>query len=477
MGGAARLLRALALGLACTRLASASAVAVGIAAPGLATRTRHRQGPHEAGPLALGYTAGEAVSSVQQGFANSLALQAVDVQGGGLSRHVKAKRNILILMSDTGGGHRASAEALSAALNTLYPGQLNISIVDMWTKYGVWPYNRLVQTYRFLGRRPLLWRIAYDLGRIPLFRRLQEAWCGLLCFAGVKRCLTENKPDLIVSVHPLCQTLPLRVLKSMGGGTRRVPFVTVVTDLASAHPTWFHRGVDAAYVPTEALRRMACRQGLKPEQVRLTGLPIRPEFWCTGAPPTKAKARARLGLLHAAPTAVIVGGGDGVGRLSEIAHSVADQLSADMPLSQLVVVCGRNEAVRAALQARPWPPNVQVTVLGFIPHLDMYMAAADVLVTKAGPGTIAEACALGVPLILSSFLPGQESGNVPFVTEGGFGTYEHRPRGIAHAVSALLLDPPRLQEMGRKARSAGRPRATLDIAADLVQTMLPPVRQ
>eukprot|EP00611_Tribonema_gayanum_P013622 TRINITY_DN2462_c0_g1_i3.p1 TRINITY_DN2462_c0_g1~~TRINITY_DN2462_c0_g1_i3.p1 ORF type:complete len:414 (-),score=53.96 TRINITY_DN2462_c0_g1_i3:562-1803(-) len=393
MGGAARLLRALALGLACTRLASASAVAVGIAAPGLATRTRHRQGPHEAGPLALGYTAGEA---------------AVDVQGGGLSRHVKAKRNILILMSDTGGGHRASAEALSAALNTLYPGQLNISIVDMWTKYGVWPYNRLVQTYRFLGRRPLLWRIAYDLGRIPLFRRLQEAWCGLLCFAGVKRCLTENKPDLIVSVHPLCQTLPLRVLKSMGGGTRRVPFVTVVTDLASAHPTWFHRGV---------------------------------------------------------------------GRLSEIAHSVADQLSADMPLSQLVVVCGRNEAVRAALQARPWPPNVQVTVLGFIPHLDMYMAAADVLVTKAGPGTIAEACALGVPLILSSFLPGQESGNVPFVTEGGFGTYEHRPRGIAHAVSALLLDPPRLQEMGRKARSAGRPRATLDIAADLVQTMLPPVRQ
>jgi 1,2-diacylglycerol 3-beta-galactosyltransferase len=75
--------------------------------------------------------------------------------------------------------------------------------------------------------------------------------------------------------------------------------------------------------------------------------------------------------------------------------------------SQLVVVCGRNEALRAALAEKLWPENVRVVVLGFVPNMDAYMAAADLLVTKAGPGTIAEACAFGVPMVLSSYLPGQ----------------------------------------------------------------------
>lgn len=211
--------------------------------------------------------------------------------------------------------------------------------------------------------------------------------------------------------------------------------------------------------------------------MRLTGLPIRPAFWGMQPLQSNSAARQQLGLIKDVPTTLLVGGGDGVGRLTEIATKTAKQLSADAAMSQVVVVCGRNEQLRQSLADRAWPANVRVVVLGFVPNLDAYMAAADVLVTKAGPGTIAEACALGLPMVLSSYLPGQEAGNVPFVTEGRFGVYDRRPSGIARAVSNLLRTPEVLQEMSNKARQAGRPRATLNIAEDVVSCWLPPLQQ
>ena len=72
-----------------------------------------------------------------------------------------------------------------------------------------------------------------------------------------------------------------------------------------------------------------------------------------------------------------------------------------------MVICGKNASVRAKLLSIDWPSNVAVVVLGFVPEISVYMAAADLLVTKAGPGTIAEACSYGVPMVLSSYLPGQ----------------------------------------------------------------------
>lgn len=205
----------------------------------------------------------------------------------------------------------------------------------------------------------------------------------------------------------------------------QVPFVTVVTDLGSAHPHWFDRRVDACFVPSEALRRQAKRRGLSDSQIRLHGLPIRPTFW--QSPKGKYETRRALGLKTEQDTVLVVGGGDGVGDLGTIVTELA-QTAATRRASptQIVVVCGRNKALCRSLQARQWPPNVRVVVHGFVSQMSDFMAAADVLITKAGPGTIAEASARGLPIVLSSFLPGQEAGNVPYVTEGGFGSYRRR---------------------------------------------------
>ena len=138
----------------------------------------------------------------------------------------------------------------------------------------------------------------------------------------------------------------------------------------------------------------------------------------------------------------------------------------------MVVVCGTNEAARARLAKRAWPKGVGVKVEGFVENMDEYMAAADCLVTKAGPGTIMEASTRGLPCLLSSFLPGQEAGNVPFVVDQGFGAFERKPANIARTVAGWLDDPPKLAAMRAKARAASSPNATRAIARDIAEIAL-----
>jgi len=111
------------------------------------------------------------------------------------------------------------------------------------------------------------------------------------------------------------------------------------------------------------------------------------------------------------------------------------------------------------------PPQVIVQPLGFVSNMAEYMVAADILITKAGPGTIAEAASLGLPVLLTSFLPGQEEGNVDFVLEKKFGQYQSdsNPNKIASMACEWLRNPDRMVEMSLHAKRAGMPNAAEDI--------------
>lgn len=162
---------------------------------------------------------------------------------------------VQILMSDTGGGHRASANALRDAFDTLYPGQFECDIVDIYTDYGpFFPYNAYVEGYKIMAKYPILWDIFYQFGETDFGLWLNEAMLTTFCFEPFKECInrpsgtSSNRADMVVSVHPLCQDLPLQILADLdsSGETRdptkrTTPFVTVVTDLGGAHKTWFNK--------------------------------------------------------------------------------------------------------------------------------------------------------------------------------------------------------------------------------------------
>ena len=277
-----------------------------------------------------------------------------------------------------------------------------------------------------------------------------------------------------------------------------LPSFARIGSLSPFLPPLYHSGrVDKCYVPSDALYSAATDRKVRPEQISQIGLPIRRGFWGPSGsasadkdekkgilgmvfgdredakPAADGDLRRRLGLIPDVPTVLIVGGGDGMGGIVEQSRAVGERLAsdgsgeADGPSYQMVVVCGNNAAAEQELSSTDWGAGVTVQVNGFVNNMDEYMRASDAIVTKAGPGTIAEASICGLPCVLSSYLPGQEAGNVPYVEENGFGAYEGDPAGIADTVSSWLKDTDLLAMMRAKALDAARPSATLDIARDI----------
>ncbi len=195
--------------------------------------------------------------------------------------------------------------------------------------------------------------------------------------------------------------------------------------------------MDKCFVPSDVLCRKARSRGLDPvSQIIQHGLPIRKGFWSTNASShqpqktrkvpffgkiegetgdasdvltsTKRKLREDLGLESDLPTCLIVGGGDGMGGLVQISCALGKKLGASDCYGetqyQMVVVCGNNREAKEALERVNWGSGVNVNVQGFVNNMDEWMNAADCLVTKAGPGTIAEASICGLPCMLFAYL-------------------------------------------------------------------------
>ena len=148
------------------------------------------------------------------------------------------------------------------------------------------------------------------------------------------------------------------------------------------------------------------KNGIDPSKVILRGLPVRPSFWKPSSP--KSVIRKQLGLDQNRKTVLLMGGGDGVGGIENIATHLARSLKKLDISSQMIVICGHNKVMTDSLSANLKPEDkLKVSVKGFVNNVDQYMTASDCLVTKAGPGTIAESMIRGLPLVLSYYLPGQ----------------------------------------------------------------------
>lgn len=203
------------------------------------------------------------------------------------------KKRVLMLISDTGGGHRASAAALAAMMRKLRPKDVDVKIVDIWTEFGAWPDNQMAKSYNFLCTHQFLWRFMYHTS--PLYEHPWALITRLTCGASFKRCIGEYDPDLVISLHPLCQHLPLHLTRRFHSG---VPFATVCTDLASAHGSWFVKGLDACFVASDEVRHIAERRGVDSTIIRQHGLPVREDFWQASKGKAKASPKqvSKLGL-------------------------------------------------------------------------------------------------------------------------------------------------------------------------------------
>jgi 1,2-diacylglycerol 3-beta-galactosyltransferase len=366
---------------------------------------------------------------------------------------------VLILMSDTGGGHRAAAEAIRDALKQRYGDLVSVDLVDVFRSYTPFPFKYAPELYpMWIKRGKLIWLASYKLTDRRSQVRLVMGSMGGTVRRGLRRMLVhEPDVDVIVCVHPLFSSPAMTVLQKQPD---RVPFITVVTDLVSTHAFWYDRRVDRLLVPTQPAYDRGIKLGIRPDQIRVTGLPVHPRF--AAGLIDKTDARKKLGWDSELPAILLIGGGEGMGPLWRIARRI-NKLDAKF---QLVIVAGRNEKLRARLQAQKW--NHPTHIYPFVTNMPELMVAADLLVTKAGPATISEACIAGLPMILSDAIPGQEGGNVKYITEHQAGIWAPGPARVAKALREWLAQGPEfLRERAENARQLGQPDAVWKIADEI----------
>src|SRR3989339_61659 len=355
-------------------------------------------------------------------------------------------KKILYLFSDTGGGHRSAANALIAAVAKIDP-KVKQEMIDVFAECSSF-LNIFAKLYAPVIRySPKLWGNLYHFWDDPKKLELLEKVATPFIQKELIERINLIKPNLIVSVHPMVNHL-------VANGLPGLPIITVATDPIAIHKAWVYPKVDLLVVATEEAKKLAIEYGMPEEKIKVLGLPINPRFI---EKKKKREVRKMLGLLEKVPTILFMGGGEGSGGMGKLVTTVDEKVKN----IQMIVICGRNNLLLNKLsKARFQHP---AKVVGFTDQVPMLMDAADIIVTKGGPGSIAEAMAKDLPMIITSWLPGQEEANVKFVEEAGIGFVETAPDRVADKVN-ILLKTKEADKIRQNIKKVSRPHASIDIA-------------
>lgn len=368
--------------------------------------------------------------------------------------------HILFLFSDTGGGHRSAAAAIIEALDIYYPNQVTTEMLDFFAEYAPPPFDMAVTTYAPMAQVPDLWELGYRLSNGKYRSKLIQE----VIWPYVRKAtnsLVENHPcDLFLSVHPIINTPILRAL-----GPNHDPYITVITDLVSTHALWYNENATLTLVPTEEACQRGINLGLDPHRIEVVGQPIADAF--RQPSPPREVLRAQLGWPKDKPVVLMVGGGEGMGPIEELVYAV-DMAGLDI---MMAVVAGRNQQLKTNLESA----NLQTpsTTYGFVENMPALMNASDIILTKAGPGTISEAFIAGLPIILYSRMPGQEDGNVDYVVERGAGVWAPYPEQVIAALRFWLNDREAFVKVSNISKSLAKPDASMLIAQRIIEIVCP----
>jgi 1,2-diacylglycerol 3-beta-galactosyltransferase len=368
-----------------------------------------------------------------------------------MNHQIHKKPHIVFYFSDTGGGHRSAAEAIIEAMNLEFKDMVTTEMVDFFKDYAPLPFNHAADMYPYMVKAPQLWSASFYATDGRARARVLTTTMWPIARRAARALVHSHPADMIVTVHPFANSFALKAL-----GKDRPPFINVVTDMVTTHALWFDNRADLILVPTETARRRALKYNMAPEKVCVVGLPVADRY-CQPLG-NKSVLREKLGWPRDKQTVLLVGGGEGMGPLAKTAQAIDDS-GLDVTL---VVICGRNQRLKESLQGMRW--ENPTLIYGFTREMPEFMRASDFIVTKAGPGTIAEALNAQLPIILYSKLPGQEDGNVTFVEEEGAGVWAPTPQDVVRALTRWISRPAECNKVIENCRRAGRPGAARAIA-------------
>jgi UDP-N-acetylglucosamine:LPS N-acetylglucosamine transferase len=343
---------------------------------------------------------------------------------------------ILIISSDTGGGHRSAAKAIAEGLNKFWHGKsfavriikaveeshrITEKLVNVynwvlrnrqhWMKYLYWIMNKVrPETREFFHKRC-----------IGFCREIFEKWC----------------PHVVVSVHPLTQHIFARILKELNLA-EQIPLVTVVTDPCYGFwKGWACNDVSLYLVANEDARKQLIDYGITPEKIKISGMPIHPKFHEVDEKDAQ-EARQAFGLNPEKFTVFVNAGWIGGGNIPQIFREFA---KGDLDV-QAIFLAGKNEELKREAEELAKSAKFPIKVIGYSDEIEKLMQSANVMVSKLGGLTTFEALACRLPIIADATTPPmpQEAGTVNLLKERGAGILLEKPSDIVPTLQNLVSD-------------------------------------
>jgi processive 1,2-diacylglycerol beta-glucosyltransferase len=361
---------------------------------------------------------------------------------------------VLILSVTVGAGHMRAAEAIGKTVRQVYPAA-EVAVLDTF-RYASPLVNKLVLgTYiKMLKFSPFVYGFLYrqseqDHSMSDFSKQKLGGLINKLATPKLAEFINRINPQLILCTHPF----PLGVAIAMKEkGDIDLPLFAAITDF-TVHSFWIYPGVSCYFIGAEDLRQQFQGYGIEDSRVRVTGIPIDPAF---ALPYDRTALRKNLGLEVDVPTVLILGGGLGMGPLD----AAVELLGNCSTRCQLLVVAGTNRSLQSRLEKRVSHLANRVKVFGYVGNIHELTAAADLMVGKAGGLTCAEAMAMGLPIFITSPLPGQEERNADFLESTRVAKKVSNIEELPAIIQSHLAEPARLEEMAQAAVKFSKPDAS-----------------
>ncbi|MFC1658351.1 glycosyltransferase [Candidatus Omnitrophota bacterium] len=367
---------------------------------------------------------------------------------------MSSKRVLLMHISHI-SGHRSASLAIEKAIKAQSPQSetRSINLFNYVHPRGEGIINFL---YMLMIRRfPFIWAYLYDNPYwVRKSRKLKDR-IHRTNLPKLETLLKDFRPDVVVSTQAFPCGL-VAYFKRIKGVD--FPLIAVMTDFVP-HSYWIYDNVDYYITASQEATQTLISKGIKPDRIKSLGIPFDLKF-NQNQHLDKAGARKTLGLKEDFFTILVMGGGQGLGPIGTVI-GVLDKLEFDV---QLIVVCGTNKRVYAQLKKRLSSYKKEILLFDYAQNVEALMSAADIIITKPGGITCAEALCKKLPMLIISPIPGQEANNTAYLTAQGAAVGVKRPAGLIDIVTDLYNHPERLKELSQACLRISRPRSAEDIA-------------
>jgi processive 1,2-diacylglycerol beta-glucosyltransferase len=356
---------------------------------------------------------------------------------------------ILVIHATAGAGHKKAAEAIFHGLEA--QGGIDAKLVDALDYTNPFFKRTYPSSYTFLVTR-LSWAWGFFFSVLdiswmqPLVHVVRRLYNGFNAQA-LQKFLIQEQFDSVITTQFLSAEV-CAYLKRTGKIKSKV--ICVVTDF-DVHRIWVNEGIDVYTGACDYTKNKLISLGVPPEQVFATGIPTDAKF---AQNPDISALKKKLGIKDGIFTILIATGSFGMGPIEELMELLKDY--------QLLIVCGHNKDLYERLRPKAHPNTY---VLGLVNNMDELMAVSNVMVTKPGGLSIAEALVKKLPMIFFSAIPGQETNNIKVLTTYDVSQGQSSLPQIAETIHELNSNPKDLDALRRRMNELSKPNAVADIIA------------